>query len=332
MFPVGLNFGVSAIVATPPPVVPPGSTPTGLHAPSIVGNRVTLSWTAPTSVTPTSYAVEGGVSPGQVLASLPTGSPATTFSFDVPTGVYYVRVHALSASGRSFASNEIRISVNLPQLPSPPADLLGLANGANLLLSWRTTYAGGPPASHVLDVSGAATLSVPVPVGETFSYRRCSWGNLHVHGARGEYHRRQRPIGAADAHLSERVFRPAARASEFHGIARRFAADGQLGSAGNRTGGVELRAQRDRCSQPRVASSWPHHQRERCAGDLQPFRAGREPVRVRGSDGAAVGYGAVERTTCRRAAAKAQATSTGSSWRGSRSPTSALTAPSTARP
>ena len=105
----------------------------------------------------------GGREPGQVLASLPTGSPATTFSFDVPTGVYYVRVHALSASGRSFASNEIRISVNMPQLPSSPADLLGLANGSNLLLSWRTTYAGGPPASHVLDVSGAATLSVPVP-------------------------------------------------------------------------------------------------------------------------------------------------------------------------
>jgi hypothetical protein len=32
------------------------------------------------------------------------------------------------------------------------------------------SYAGGPPASHVLDVSGAATLSVPVPAGETFSY------------------------------------------------------------------------------------------------------------------------------------------------------------------
>jgi len=157
-------------VATPPPFVPPGSTPTGLHAPSIVGNRVTLAWTAPTSVSPTSYVVEGGVSRGQVLASIPTGSPATTYSFDVPTGVYYVRVHALSASGRSFASNENRISVNMPQVPSSPADLLGLANGSNLLLSWRTTYAGGPPASHVLDVSGAATLSVPIPAGETFSY------------------------------------------------------------------------------------------------------------------------------------------------------------------
>ena len=47
MFPVGLNFGVSAIVATPPPFVPPGSTPTGLHAPSIVGNRVTLAGPRP---------------------------------------------------------------------------------------------------------------------------------------------------------------------------------------------------------------------------------------------------------------------------------------------
>jgi predicted phage tail protein len=105
-----------------------------------------------------------------VLGSLPTGSTATTFTFDAPTGAFYVRVHALTAAGRSGASNEIRIAVNLPQLPSPPTGLLGLANGANLALSWKTTSTGGPPTSHLLDVSGASTLSVPLPAGETFSF------------------------------------------------------------------------------------------------------------------------------------------------------------------
>ena len=201
MFPVGLNFGVSAIVATPPPFVPPGLTPTGLHAPSIRGEPRHAGLDRSHQRVADQLCCRGGREPGPGPGQSPTGSPATTFSFDAPTGVYYVRVHALSASGRSFASNEIRIAVNMPQVPSSPADLLGLTIGSNLLLSWKTTHAGGPPASHVLDVSGAATLSVPIPAGETFCVRRCSWGNLHVHGARGEYHRRQRSIGAADAHL-----------------------------------------------------------------------------------------------------------------------------------
>ncbi len=93
-----------------------------------------------------------------------------SYTFDAPTGAFYVRVHALTATGRSAASNEIRIFVNLPQVPSAPTGLLGLANGSNLALSWKTTSAGGPPTSHVLDVSGALTLSVPLPLGETFSF------------------------------------------------------------------------------------------------------------------------------------------------------------------
>ena len=174
--------GVGALAAAPLPTVSPGSTPTNLRVAAISGNRVTLTWTAPTSASPTGYVVEGGVRAGEVLGSLPTGSTATTFSFDAPTGAFYVRVHALSASGRSAASNEIRIFVNtsLPQTPSAPTNLLGLADGSNLALSWKTASAGGAATSLVLDVSGALTTSVPVPPGETVSFASVPAGTYTI--------------------------------------------------------------------------------------------------------------------------------------------------------
>ena len=156
----GPEGGATAVVATPPPSLPPDIT--NFQATAIAGNRVTLTWTAPVGASPTGYVVEGGVGPGEVLGSLPTGSAAPTLAFDAPSGTLYVRVHALTASGRSAASNEIRILVNLPQPPSPPTGLLGLANGANLALNWKAGAAGGPSTSFILDVSGALTLSMPI--------------------------------------------------------------------------------------------------------------------------------------------------------------------------
>ena len=160
----------SAIVTTPPASSGPGSTPTNFRATSIAGNRLTLAWNAPTSGTPTGYLIEGGVTPGQTLGTIATGSTATTFSFDAPSGAFYLRVRALTASGPSGASNEIQVVVNVSQAPSAPTNLLGLANGSDLVLSWKSTLAGGAPTSHILDVSGATTASVPLPISEVFSF------------------------------------------------------------------------------------------------------------------------------------------------------------------
>jgi hypothetical protein len=162
---------VYSMGAPPPPPPPPTqlSAPVNLRA-TVIGSTVSLAWIAPTSGTPTGYVVEGGTVPGQTLASIPTGSTATSFTFSAPTGSFFVRLHATSASGRSPDSNEIRIFVNVPQLPSAPTNLLGLANGSNLSLSWETATAGGAPTAFILDVSGALTTSLPLPQGETFSY------------------------------------------------------------------------------------------------------------------------------------------------------------------
>lgn len=145
--------------------------PVNLVATSIVGNTVTIAWTAPAnSIAPTGYVLEGGIVPGEVLASLPTGSTTPAYTFTASTGTFYIRVHSVAPGLRSVASNEIRILVNVPAPPSAPANLLAFANGSDLGLAWTNTAAGGTPTRLILDVSGSLALSLIMPVSETFTY------------------------------------------------------------------------------------------------------------------------------------------------------------------
>jgi len=146
--------------------------PAGLHASSIAGNTVTLRWTPPPGgLPPTDYVLEGGVNPGEVLASIPVGSTNPIYTFVAPTGAFYVRMHTVSGATRSpQASNEIRIFVNVPAAPSAPADLLGLVNGSSVALAWRNTSEGGAPGGLVLDVTGALTTSIPLGLADGFRF------------------------------------------------------------------------------------------------------------------------------------------------------------------
>lgn len=145
--------------------------PTGLAAASIAGNLVTLRWKPPLiGPAPTSYVLEGGVAPGQVLATIPTGSASPVFTVAVPPGAFYVRLRSVSAAGMSRASSEIRIYVGIETGPTAPANLLGMVKGSALGLSWRNTFGGGAPTSIVLDVAGAITASIPIGLTEAFTF------------------------------------------------------------------------------------------------------------------------------------------------------------------
>jgi len=159
------RFTVHQVSATVP------ETPTGLVTASLAGNLVTLRWTIPPfGPPPTNFLLEGGVSPGQVLASVPTGSTAPTFTFTAPSGSFYVRMHALNGAYRSAASNEIRIHVNAFVAPSAPANLIGLVNGSTLTLAWTNTYAGGAPVRLWLGVGGAFYGGFYLNLADTFSF------------------------------------------------------------------------------------------------------------------------------------------------------------------
>jgi hypothetical protein len=150
---------VTIVVAEPTTPQPPS----GLMVYSVSGNLVTLQWTAALiGPAATSFVVEGGLLPGEVFTSLQTGSATPMLTFSAPTGAFYVRVHQITGSQRSAASNEIRLYVNVPVPPTAPAGLLALANGPSLSLAWRNTFGGGPPTSLILDVTGSLVASAPL--------------------------------------------------------------------------------------------------------------------------------------------------------------------------
>jgi len=145
--------------------------PTGLVVTAVIGTTVTIAWAPPdVGIMPGQYVLEGGVSPGEVLASIPTTSAAPRFTFAAPSGVFFIRVHGIAGALRSMASNEIRVVVNVPAAPSAPAHLLGLADGSSVALSWRNTLGGGPPTSLWLNVTGAIAATLPLPFGEVFTF------------------------------------------------------------------------------------------------------------------------------------------------------------------
>jgi hypothetical protein len=155
-------------------IVPPGSVvfapPSDLSILSIVGARVTLRWNAGDDQAPAGFLLAGGTSPGAVMATLPLEASHRLASFALPPGVFYIRAHAVSGATLSAASNEVRVSVGMPEPPSAPAGLVGLASGSSLALTWRTTFAGGPPANAVLDVAGPVTGSLALGAAETFTF------------------------------------------------------------------------------------------------------------------------------------------------------------------
>jgi len=88
----------------------PGA-PAGLTY-SVSGSTVTLTWNAaPGAVT--SYVLVAGYSSGAGnAANADTGNSYTTFvATGVPSGVYYVRLHARNACGVSGPSNEVAVVV-----------------------------------------------------------------------------------------------------------------------------------------------------------------------------------------------------------------------------
>ena len=145
--------------------------PTGLHVSSMAGNVVTFRWRPPLAgPEPTGYVLTGGLSPGDVLATVPSGSPAPQLSLAVPAGSFYARLQTLSSAGLSVPSNEVLFHVGVPVPPSAPADLVAVVATSRLALAWRNTFTGAAPSSVLLDVTGPVTTSIPLGVVDAFSF------------------------------------------------------------------------------------------------------------------------------------------------------------------
>lgn len=165
---IGSGPASLAHCATPGAIPDP---PTGLAVTSLVGNTLTLGWSQRTgAASVTGYRIEAGLSSGETLVSLLTGTTAPTFAVTAPSGVFYVRAVAMLGSLRSEPSNEIRVVVNAPEVPSAPKELRALVDDASLMLSWTNTFTGGAPTSLWLQVTGRIETVLPLSLADRFTY------------------------------------------------------------------------------------------------------------------------------------------------------------------
>jgi Glycosyl hydrolase family 30 beta sandwich domain len=163
-------YGVLTVSSRMPSIVAAPHPPGSLQVTAIDGQRVTFSWTPPsTGPAPTGFQIEGGVAPGQVLGAVPVGlTPTATVT--LPQGHFYVRVRSVAGAAMSTASNEVLARVDPGLAPSAPQRLRGLAVGAGLHLTWSNTLLGGPPAGATLEVSGAIQATLPLGLTDTFDF------------------------------------------------------------------------------------------------------------------------------------------------------------------
>jgi uncharacterized protein (DUF1800 family) len=143
--------------------------PTGLYVAAVNGNQALLRWNPPLlGPAPDGYVLEGGTRPGETLASIATGSAGPSFVINAPTGQFYVRMKSSHQGGLSLPSNEVPLVLNPGVKPSAPANVQGAIKGNALWLAWRNTFTGGQPSGIFMDVTGPATVSVPLGYTESF--------------------------------------------------------------------------------------------------------------------------------------------------------------------
>lgn len=144
--------------------------PTGLYVASVRGNVATLSWNPPQlGPAPDTYVLEGGLTAGSTMAVVPTGSTAPFFTITAPNGSFFLRMRSSAAGALSLPSNEVRLHINSTLVPSAPGNIQGAIKGSALWLAWRNTFTGGTPQSLSLEVTGAVTATLPLPLSEEFS-------------------------------------------------------------------------------------------------------------------------------------------------------------------
>jgi hypothetical protein len=159
----------------------PGA-PTDLTS-TVTGSSVTLRWAAPaTCNTPTNYWLEGTRVPGGTsFGGSYTNSTATSVTFPVASAQYfYARMRAANTSGLSSPSNEVLISVGVP---NPPRNLTGGVSGATLTVTWQAPSGGIPPTGYVLDVGTAAgrtDKSIPLTAAQTMFSTGAAPGTYYI--------------------------------------------------------------------------------------------------------------------------------------------------------
>lgn len=181
---VGPTSNVASATPTAPLQVPAAPTSLAVTA----GNaKLTLSWTAPSNSTVSSYNIYRSTSPiTNAVNPIATGVTQTTFeSTNLTNGtLYYYRVAAVNAAGVGALSNSASGTPVAPlQVPAAPTGLTTQPGDTKVALSW-TAPAGSTVTSYNIYRSTSAISSAVNPVatgvtGTTFQSAGLTNGTLY---------------------------------------------------------------------------------------------------------------------------------------------------------
>jgi hypothetical protein len=149
------------------------ASPTGLTA-DWSGTQTTLTWEPSSAdspeMAPTDYVLEAGTAPGLAdVAAIPVGEE-TTFSTEVPSGVYYVRVRATNEKGDSDPTPELVVAP--PGTAEAPLELSSVADGSTVTLSWTPPPGSEAQAGYLIEAGSDPGLSdiAVIRVGNVTSF------------------------------------------------------------------------------------------------------------------------------------------------------------------
>lgn len=164
---IGANeFGVSAASEELALTVSPGGDslpdpPRDLTV-SLTLGRPTFSWSPPLSGGAVNYIFEAGASTGSTnRAVIQMGAATSLAAGYVPPGIYFVRVRAVNAAGRSAPSNEVMLRIGATTAPPGPPVLAGNATGNTVTLTWTPSTAGDAALRYRIEAgvtSGSTAL------------------------------------------------------------------------------------------------------------------------------------------------------------------------------
>jgi predicted nicotinamide N-methyase len=136
------------------------SSPTGFTV-TWTGTTATFSWISSSADTaadvPANYVLEAGTAPGESNVAMLNLGNRTTFTTEVPSGTYYVRIRAENAEGESDPSDEIE--VRTPGTPQGPTGLISVSESGIVDLRWTAATANYGATGYVIEAGSAPGLS-----------------------------------------------------------------------------------------------------------------------------------------------------------------------------